>query len=814
MPTYTNNSGIRKPTNGDESGTWGNSVNTDFDIIDAALHGVFTQSLAGLSSFTFTTSSGTLSSSGSQYRTLILTGTPAVGSLIGSPFPLTIAAAESATVQKLQVFHNKTPNYIHVQQGAGTTKALIYPNKTAIVYIDGGGNAFDISAAFNTLSLTGGTVTGVANFTGTVGLGSSSPTATLELKADDTPVAQFTAYISGTTMTVTGVASGTLATGYYVFGAGVSANTYITSGSGTTGSYGVSFGQTVSSDPGITMYAIPATYNRIRFTDSDTTAVAGQPIGAVEFFTSDASTPGAGVAAFISAVAEIDTPDAALIFGTRNNVAGNVGASEAARISSDGYLGINNSAPTAPIHVKSAATGDLLVVESTEAGAAGSPDLALYRNSASPAASDSLGGLVFRGMNSTPTATNYAKIGATILDPVAATEDGSLFFQTALAGSLVNRMVVNSAGIGLGTSTPSTALEVSGSTNEVSTLTGYIWDGVTAGTAGTTLTVSAGTPVIGQYIYGDTVAANTYIVSGSGTTWTVSTSQLVGLVGAQKTIYTVAPQTNRVRITDTDTAIQANQPIGTVEFYTNDASTPGAGVGAFVSAVSVSGTPDIDLVFGTRDNPAVGVGAAERMRISQTLISYTIPQAISGASTLAASASITTTAANDGTKTAYESYTLTPIGGNMRYLVNNVGTVVPTGASCVGTVATVTFSTAFVHPVGSTITVSGMSVAGYNLTNVVVTASSAGSVSYTVASTLASATGGLITSGINIAAPTASGDYTMVLQITNGASAGNISFSGFSRTSGNPFTRTSGDDFMVYVTKLNGFTVANVVALQ
>lgn len=65
-----------------------------------------------------------------------------------------------------------------------------------------------------------------------------------------------------------------------------------------------------------------------------------------------------------------------------------------------------------------------------------------------------------------------------------------------------------------------------------------------------------------------------------------------------------------------------------------------------------------------------------------------------------------------------------------------------------------------------------------------------------------------------LAAPTASGDYTLVIQITNNASAGAITLSGFSRTIGNPFTTTNGHDFMVYVTKLNGFTVANVVALQ
>lgn len=65
-----------------------------------------------------------------------------------------------------------------------------------------------------------------------------------------------------------------------------------------------------------------------------------------------------------------------------------------------------------------------------------------------------------------------------------------------------------------------------------------------------------------------------------------------------------------------------------------------------------------------------------------------------------------------------------------------------------------------------------------------------------------------------LAAPTASGDYTLVIQITNNGTAGAITLSGFSKTTGNPFTTTNGHDFFVYVTKCNGFTLANVVALQ
>jgi hypothetical protein len=65
-----------------------------------------------------------------------------------------------------------------------------------------------------------------------------------------------------------------------------------------------------------------------------------------------------------------------------------------------------------------------------------------------------------------------------------------------------------------------------------------------------------------------------------------------------------------------------------------------------------------------------------------------------------------------------------------------------------------------------------------------------------------------------LAAPTLAGDYTLVIQITNNASAGAITLSGFDRTVGSAFTTTNGHDFFVFITKCNGFELANVVALQ
>ena len=40
MSTYTTRTGIEKPATGTQSGTWGDTTNTNFDIIDTALNAV------------------------------------------------------------------------------------------------------------------------------------------------------------------------------------------------------------------------------------------------------------------------------------------------------------------------------------------------------------------------------------------------------------------------------------------------------------------------------------------------------------------------------------------------------------------------------------------------------------------------------------------------------------------------------------------------------------------------------------------------------------------------------------------------------
>lgn len=55
---------------------------------------------------------------------------------------------------------------------------------------------------------------------------------------------------------------------------------------------------------------------------------------------------------------------------------------------------------------------------------------------------------------------------------------------------------------------------------------------------------------------------------------------------------------------------------------------------------------------------------------------------------------------------------------------------------------------------------------------------------------------------------------TLILQVTNNASAGTITTSGFTKVTGTAPGTTNGDDFLAYITKINGFSHLSWQALQ
>jgi hypothetical protein len=83
-----------------------------------------------------------------------------------------------------------------------------------------------------------------------------------------------------------------------------------------------------------------------------------------------------------------------------------------------------------------------VTLTSTDAGATAAPLLDLYRDSATPAASDTLGEIEFNGEDSAGNKQTYGVIHASILSPTSTSEQGQLHFETATAGALTEKMII------------------------------------------------------------------------------------------------------------------------------------------------------------------------------------------------------------------------------------------------------------------------------------------------------------------------------------------------------------------------------------
>lgn len=127
-------------------------------------------------------------------------------------------------------------------------------------------------------------------------------------------------------------------------------------------------------------------------------------------------------------------------------------------------------------------------VESSDASASQGPFVDIVRTSASPAASDALGGVRFRGMNSAATEKLYTQFRSRIIDPTDGSEDGALEFVVNVGGvntqgaSLANGFVVGA---------PTGSYQGTGTINA----TGYYLNGVALGTAALKNTGTSGDAV-------------------------------------------------------------------------------------------------------------------------------------------------------------------------------------------------------------------------------------------------------------------------------------------------------------------------------
>lgn len=81
-------------------------------------------------------------------------------------------------------------------------------------------------------------------------------------------------------------------------------------------------------------------------------------------------------------------------------------------------------------------------IQSTDGGATNDPILILDRDSASPAASDLMGEILFRGEDDGGNDVDYGALGSQIVDPTNTSKDGRLYVRTIIADSEATRLYI------------------------------------------------------------------------------------------------------------------------------------------------------------------------------------------------------------------------------------------------------------------------------------------------------------------------------------------------------------------------------------
>ena len=149
MPsTYTANSGIELPANGEQSSTWGSTVNDNMSIIDRLTNGVGSITLSGIT-HTLTTTDGTVSDG--QYKVLVLGGSPSGTNTV------TVSPNDG---QHIYIVKNGTGQTATFTQGSGANVS-VSANTTKIIYCDGAGSGAAVVDLTGSLDLASLIVAGV-----------------------------------------------------------------------------------------------------------------------------------------------------------------------------------------------------------------------------------------------------------------------------------------------------------------------------------------------------------------------------------------------------------------------------------------------------------------------------------------------------------------------------------------------------------------------------------------------------------------------------------------------------------------------------
>ena len=125
-----------------------------------------------------------------------------------------------------------------------------------------------------------------------------------------------------------------------------------------------------------------------------------------------------------------------------------------------GNVGIGTTSPDTNLHIASSTSDEPVVtIENTNSDATGGT-LKFEKSTTDEANDDVIGTINFTGRNSANNANQIANIITKVVDTTNGSVDGSMLFQVIGNGSFTNNLYLESGKVGIGTTSPSVALEV------------------------------------------------------------------------------------------------------------------------------------------------------------------------------------------------------------------------------------------------------------------------------------------------------------------------------------------------------------------
>lgn len=166
MPSTYTNLGLEKQATGENANTWGDITNTNIDMVDEALSGIYSISSSATSQTISAPADGTAAQE-ERFATYVYSGSPSGAVTVTMP----------TGVKKVVNIVNNYSENITFQIGSNTTTTTVFASSSGIIHSDGANNVYSVSEGSSQQLRNGASVKAEATSTGVTITGALNTTS-------------------------------------------------------------------------------------------------------------------------------------------------------------------------------------------------------------------------------------------------------------------------------------------------------------------------------------------------------------------------------------------------------------------------------------------------------------------------------------------------------------------------------------------------------------------------------------------------------------------------------------------------------------